>query len=63
MKTLKELKQRIKREAGWKWYWAKFVVLFDFDFQYRLWLDRRFIKHQRKADKYLAKIKKLNSKI
>lgn len=56
------MRKNLKKDLGWKWYWIKLKLLFDFEWQYYKWLDNQYIYYLKKEDEYREKIKNLYSK-
>jgi len=56
--NVKELKQKIKKDMGLRWYWTEILLLLDFDYQYYNWLSRQYLKHLKKTEYYQNKMDK-----
>jgi hypothetical protein len=57
---LSDYKKQMKEKMGWKWYWIQFILLFDFEHQYDMWLMSRHLHHMKKVSFYEDIIRKRN---
>ena len=50
--NVKQIKAKMKKNMGYRWYFMQLHLLFDFDHQYDMWLLKRHIYHLKKVDYY-----------